>query len=683
MKKDSDNTPDWQDQRKKIIGLGESSLRKSYYPELREMVAELEKKNDELHAAYEQLASSEEELRENYDRLSRQEQALRENEEKYRNLVENTFDGVVIFQDDRVMFANRTAARLLGCTGPENLVGRSLFDFIHPDDFLIVKERSLQALDTIQLPRHGRFRHDNGTAFDVDVVASPTTWEGKPAVQVAFRDITAQITAETALRESESFYRTVFDTTGSGSVILDENTTIVRANEGFARLSGFTVEELEGKHRWTEFVVPEDLVRMQKYHADRREASGQAPRTYEFQFLDRYGTVKHCLNYVAMIPGTKRSIASIVDISGRVLAERELEGKNRELQTTYEELRNATNHFEAIYEGSPDLIYVHAADGHIIDVNENVLTTFDLTRKEALVVDPSVTSGKGYTPEMAGNYMRSALETGQVEFDWVCRRKTGEEFPVDIRLRRIEVINERGERESRILALVRDITERRMAEGALEQARKKLGLLNTVIFQDIQSTIFALSAYLQLANSAIADEKSRAYVEKEAFLIHKIVSSLNFARNYQDMGINPPRWQGVNQVFLYAISHLDSLKVSRNLQVSNLEIYADPLLEKVFFNLVENIFLHGQHASAISLEYAVTEEGLLLILKDNGIGIPPDEKQKIFERGYGKNTGLGLFLVREILSITGITIRETGELGKGARFEMVVPKGAYRFADQK
>ncbi|MDD4137157.1 MAG: PAS domain S-box protein, partial [Methanoregula sp.] len=393
------------------------------------------------------------------------------------------------------------------------------------------------------------------------------------------------------------------------------------------------------------------------------------PRTYEFRFLDRHGTVRHCINHVAIIPGTTRSVASVIDISERVVVE--------------QALRSAKTHLEAIYEGSPDLIFVHAADGHVVDVNENVLRVFGITREEAITGKPDDTSGRGYTPEMAMAYLRTALETGQAEFFWISKRKNGEEFPTEVRLRRIESVNERGEAEPRVLAIVRNITEQRMAERALEQARKKLGLLNTVIFQDIQSTIFALSAYLQLANCNREEAKAASYAEKEAFLIHKIVSSLNFAKNYQDMGINPPRWQNVNQVFLYAISHLDSLKVSRNVRVNGLECYADPLLEKVFFNLIENIFLHGQQATEILLEYHETGEGLILVLEDNGVGIPADEKQKIFERGYGKNSGLGLFLVREILSITGITIREDGTEGKGARFEMLIPKGSYRFSDRK
>jgi signal transduction histidine kinase len=65
--------------------------------------------------------------------------------------------------------------------------------------------------------------------------------------------------------------------------------------------------------------------------------------------------------------------------------------------------------------------------------------------------------------------------------------------------------------------------------------------------------------------------------------------------------------------------------------------------------------------------------------EDNGTGIPQSEKEKIFKRGYGKNTGFGLFLVREVLGLTGISIKETGTPGQGSRFGIKVPKEAYRF----
>lgn len=102
------------------------------------------------------------------------------------------------------------------------------------------------------------------------------------------------------------------------------------------------------------------------------------------------------------------------------------------------------------------------------------------------------------------------------------------------------------------------------------------------------------------------------------------------------------------------------------------------MLEKVFFNLIDNSIRHGQKVTEIRISARHFDEGLLIALEDNGVGIPVDEKEKIFERGFGKNTGFGLFLVREILSLTGITIKEIGVPGSGARFEITVPKGAFR-----
>jgi len=108
------------------------------------------------------------------------------------------------------------------------------------------------------------------------------------------------------------------------------------------------------------------------------------------------------------------------------------------------------------------------------------------------------------------------------------------------------------------------------------------------------------------------------------------------------------------------------------------EIFADPLIRRVWFNLVDNSLRHGGKVTAIRFSVEEKEDGLSIVCEDDGTGIPPGEKEKIFGRGYGKNTGMGLFLSREILAITGISISENGEPGKGARFEIRVPPGKFR-----
>ena len=144
-------------------------------------------------------------------------------------------------------------------------------------------------------------------------------------------------------------------------------------------------------------------------------------------------------------------------------------------------------------------------------------------------------------------------------------------------------------------------------------------------------------------------------------------------------GISPPRWQNVNYVVMNAVSHLDFTRISRTVNLDGLEIYADPLLEKVFDTLMENIVRHATGATRVTLQYREITDGITLLVEDNGPGIPEPDKEKIFEWGYAGKGGSGLFLAREILSITGISIRESGTAGTGARFEITVPKGGYRF----
>jgi PAS domain S-box-containing protein len=273
------------------------------------------------------------------------------------------------------------------------------------------------------------------------------------------------------------------------------------------------------------------------------------------------------------------------------------------------------------------------------------------------------------------------LPRGHSEFyEKEYRRKNGSIIPVELRT---FLLRDDTGQPAGMGSIVRDITERKQTEQALSAARKKLSVLSTITNQDIQSATFSLSAYLELTKREGIDGKVLEYLDKESAIVGNIVKSLSFARDYQDLGMIPPRWQNVEEGFIFAISHLDVLTISRSIALDGLEIYADTLFEKALFHLMQNTLTHGAGATGVRIGYQKTGDGLLIIIEDNGAGIPPDEKEQIFERGYGKGDGFGLFLVREILSVTGMSIRETGEPGKGARFEITIPSDAYRFPPRK
>jgi PAS domain S-box-containing protein len=220
------------------------------------------------------------------------------------------------------------------------------------------------------------------------------------------------------------------------------------------------------------------------------------------------------------------------------------------------------------------------------------------------------------------------------------------------------------------------------SKQALEQARKKLNLLNAVLFQDIRSGVFSLYGYLELEKTLVTDPKVLSYLDKQIALVKSITRALSFSDTYQGLGLTPASWQNVGQAFVYGISHLDTSHLSWKYDVQGLEIFADSLLEQVFMILVENVLRQGQSVTTIRLSCHGAGDGLIIVFEDNGRGVPADLKEKIFERTNKDEQNPGFFLAREILSVTGISLRETGTFGKGARFEIVVPKGAFRFVSQ-
>jgi PAS domain S-box-containing protein len=229
-----------------------------------------------------------------------------------------------------------------------------------------------------------------------------------------------------------------------------------------------------------------------------------------------------------------------------------------------------------------------------------------------------------------------------------------------------------------IICTVVDITDNKQAQEALTAANKKLNLLNNITRHDILNQLTALIGFLEISRQDTRDPSLLKYIAKEEQAANAIKSQILFTRDYQDVGGQSPKWQNIAETVSLAIAALDLHKVQISLDLRQVQIFADPLLEKVFYNLVENSLRHGEKVTEISLRAEETPDGMDLVFEDNGTGVPADAKEKIFRREYFKNTGFGLFLTREILAITGLSITENGIPGRGARFVIHAPKGTCR-----
>ncbi|MDP3395214.1 MAG: ATP-binding protein [Methanoregula sp.] len=224
-----------------------------------------------------------------------------------------------------------------------------------------------------------------------------------------------------------------------------------------------------------------------------------------------------------------------------------------------------------------------------------------------------------------------------------------------------------------------EIVERNRAKEALQMAIKKLNMLSSITRHDILNQIMGLRTYLDLSREDLKGTRFAAFIEKEDQAAEAIQRQIEFTKYYQDIGVNAPEWQDAAAIIHAAVKQLNLPEIEVQVKVNGVEIFADPLIVKVFFNLMENSLRHGERVTKIDFSSSDSEEGLILTYCDNGVGITDEDKQKLFRKGFGKHTGLGLFLSQEILAITGITITENGEPGKGVQFEMTVPKEGYRF----
>jgi signal transduction histidine kinase len=227
-------------------------------------------------------------------------------------------------------------------------------------------------------------------------------------------------------------------------------------------------------------------------------------------------------------------------------------------------------------------------------------------------------------------------------------------------------------------ALSNDIAERKKVEAALATANQKLNLLSQITRHDISNRVFALLVDIDLAKEYAEDVRLKDALEKLELTSMSIQDQITFTKDYQEIGAQVPSWHAIAPMIRQAAEQLDLLDVIVDVIIGDTEIFADSMIKKVFYNLIDNALRHGDHVTNIVFSTLETADGLMIICEDDGIGIPPQDKPKIFAKGFGRDSGLGLFLIREILSITRITIQETGDYGKGARFEMLIPKGDYR-----
>jgi PAS domain S-box-containing protein len=641
-------------------------------------------------------------------RRSTAERALREAEARYRAIFQNASDIIrVLDRNGRIVYDSPSSSKILGYPAG-SLNGKDPMDYIHPDDRDRIRSDLAAVYDKTNpgVPTEFRIRRADGSYLWVESVATNLDdFDGVEGVVVttrpiaerkeseerlkkkheelyaAFEQLTATeeelrqnyselaaserrlAEAEQKVRVSEAFLKCVITDVREGIVAFDLNLKVTLWNPFMEELTGIPDGDVMGKRldscfsalKGTE--IPRTLERAL---AGEMVETPDIPLTLSIKKKNRIwlrGIASPLRGQEGTVIGV---IAVVQDISARKDTELALLSATRELHESEEKYRN-------VFEAKNDpLILADAETRKILDLNQAASDLYGYSRDEMLRM---VLLDLSAEPEKTKEALDRQVPRVALRYH---RKKDGMVFPADIALAYFTLTGR-----SVLILSIRDLTGVQQIGDALRIANVKLNLLIGVTRHDVLNSLTVLLAYNGFLRERDVDEATRELLQKQQKALLAIRSQIEFTRAYDDLGVKSPIWQHVGNTAARAYAQFINT-ISFCCETGDLEIYADPMLEKVFYNLFDNAFRYGEGVTQIRLFGAMDGTDLLLSFEDNGIGIVDNEKARIFSRGIGKNTGLGLFLTREILAITRIGITETGEYRKGARFTLRVPRGAYR-----
>ncbi len=547
------------------------------------------------------------------------------------------------------------------CIYPDNVIG------LFPDSKDLV---DLNIRGYIGTPLRNSQGHVVGilcALFRNPVKASPAVQEIMNIIAVKAAAEIERKRAEEALRESEERFSNSFKYAAIGMALISLDGRWLKVNQSTCEIVGYSENELQAM-TFQDITHPDDLDIDLEYV--RQLVAGEI-HTYQMEkrYFHKSGGLVWALLSVSLVRDKQGKpcyfISQIENITERKRAEKAL--------------RESEERYRAVADFTYDWEYWMGPDGKFVYVSPSCerITGY---RPEEFMLDPNLlvtithADDRDKIIEHFEIGQKQNTKHGVLEFRIIT--KNGKEVWIGHEGQPVYNTNRKylGRRGSN-----RDITERKMAEEALHQANKKLTLLSSITRHDINNQLTVMIGYLTILKRKQADPVLNEYFVKVNTAAQRISSMIQFTKEYESIGVKAPAWQNCRTVADTAAKDAQPGQIMiQNDLPHNAEVFADPLVVKVFYNLIDNAIRYGGKITTIRFSVEEAGDEHRIVCEDDGDGVVAEEKEKIFERGFGKNTGLGLALSRQILSITGITIKETGEPGKGARFEMAVPDEAWR-----
>ena len=562
-------------------------------------------------------------------------------------------------------FVNASASEtILGFDHTDKDFFRWFSRHVHPDD----RDRFTAAIDRAQENAgswdfEGRFLKPTGELLWIWGMGNLSTRGSEQIYAGIFLDISARKKAEYETRDYEEKFRLLAEHSREPVLIVDFGGLILFANSAAAAILEVPDSATLTGRNVMDFIATESRDSLAQEFAQASRGAGACTTQYTYISAQGNAIPVESAGTLVIYEGKIADLLSLRKITGWRAREDACKESHEQYRLLFEHMDEPAALCELVYSDGGT-----ASDYRILAANDAFGSTLGITWSSLVGKTGRETCNTSELPHL-DIYARVAA-TGQ--------RETFEKYFPELQKHfRISVCS-LGE--NRFATVFFDITEHKKAENALLQANHQLNLMASITRHDILNNVSAILGYVTILRMKFQNPALVYYFTKLEDVTTSIQHLISDTQLYQNFGTAEPKWQDVELL----VRHLqvpDTIALTADLV--GVEFYADPLFEKVFFNLLDNSIRHGQKVTEIRVTSRQPDDRLILSWEDNGIGIPEEEKDKIFEKGYGKNTGLGLSLCREILSITGISIQETGEPGRGARFDLTVPPGGYRFTNTR
>ena len=598
-------------------------------------------------------------------RRRRAEKLLIESENRLRQITENMKD-MLLLTDMNLIITDASASHkwTLGYE-PNEMIGKPIFNFIHPDDLPIVMKIAEKALEN----RTGgeieaRFKRADGSYLLLDFVGKVLT-DDKGQITgtvVTSRDITERKIMEQSLKESEEKYRKLFEEALDAIFIADPETGILLdCNHAATALIGKEKSELIGMHQ--RFLHPE-------------EKTGKFSKTFEQHLTKKEGQIVE--TQIIQKNGKVRDVsikANLIEVNDKKM----LQGIFRDVTESKKGIDKIG--FQArLLNAVGQAIVATDTNGIIVFWNHGAEELYGWSEAEALGFNMKDFIVEKIVQEPLPDAIKR-LKTGErLTRETVLERRDGTLLTVIITIS--PITDDKGELIG-IIGVSTDITEQKWMQEVLEQAIKEVAELNEKLRvvegltrHDIRNKLSAMNGGIYLLKKRIGNNEETLQQLKDMEAVSQQMSRiLEFEKIYIQVGAEELKNVDVETQVNEAASLFSNLKGAKIVnECHGLTVLADSLLRQLFYNLIDNTLKYGEKTSTIRVHYEEETNQLKLVYEDDGVGIPAEMKSNLFTEGYGRGTGYGLYLLKRICETYGWMIEETGKAGQGVQFTMLVPK---------